>query len=370
MPVAGDNTTFWFSARVALGQAIQGLGLRRGDRVALPAFACGSELEPFLLAGLQPQFFGVTDELDPDPESFDAAVEGAAAALVTHYFGRPADLSHVRAACRQRGVRLIEDAAHALYSEAELGAGDEAGPLGWSADAAVYSFPKLLPVPDGGALVMGAEFDAVPAAREPAPADVVSRRLRRQVGLGLRSSSQPWLRAAVRFALDRRGRRAPEGSEGEPEGGVEEESQDELYDLIRCRSEWSQCGMSRTSARLLGSADHASVARLRREHAAHLAEVLSDRPAIRPAIPRWPRGAVPLFLPITVDDPLSLRRHMAARAIGVKHIWPYRHPAVPWERFPREAWLKQNLLGLPVHQSLGEHGRARLGEALRGWSGT
>src|SRR5262245_28647316 len=76
-PLNRDGVTFWFSARVALFQAIGVLGLRVGDAVALPAFACGSEVDPFLHGGLRPRFFGVTDTLDPEPASFRSALEGA-----------------------------------------------------------------------------------------------------------------------------------------------------------------------------------------------------------------------------------------------------------------------------------------------------
>ena len=139
--------TFWFSARAALFQAIALLGLRAGDAVALPAFCCGSEVEPFVRAGLVPRFFRVTATLDPDPKSFATALQGAAAALATHYFGFAADLEGPRAACRAAGVPLIDDCAHALYSK------DAHGWLGARAEIAVFSVVKTLPVPDGGALV-------------------------------------------------------------------------------------------------------------------------------------------------------------------------------------------------------------------------
>src|SRR5688572_2756758 len=145
-PLNGRGVTFWFSGRVAIFQAIAALGLRPGDGVALPAFACGSEVEPFVRAGLIPRFFRMTRALDPEPESFAAALEGSVAALATHYVGFAADLEMARAACRRAGVPLIEDCAHALYSR------DSHGWLGAHADVAIFSLVKTLPLPDGGAL--------------------------------------------------------------------------------------------------------------------------------------------------------------------------------------------------------------------------
>src|SRR6266508_1797738 len=111
-PLDRPSASYWFSARVALWQAIGALGLKAGDVVAAPAFCCGSELEPFLHAGMKLRFFSVTPELNPDPESFERTLEGASAALATHYFGFPSDLSAAAAACHKRGVILIEDCAH------------------------------------------------------------------------------------------------------------------------------------------------------------------------------------------------------------------------------------------------------------------
>ena len=48
------------------------------------------------------------------PVRANQASPAAAAALVTHYFGVPADLSPALDLCRRRGIPLIEDCAHAI----------------------------------------------------------------------------------------------------------------------------------------------------------------------------------------------------------------------------------------------------------------
>ena len=69
-PLDAPDATFWFSARCALFQSIEVLGLKAGDAVALPAFCCGSEVEPFLRGSLTPRFYRLTDTLNPEPASF------------------------------------------------------------------------------------------------------------------------------------------------------------------------------------------------------------------------------------------------------------------------------------------------------------
>ena len=48
-----------FSGRYALWAAIQALALPRGAEVLLPSYNCGTEVEPFLRAGLAPRFYRV-----------------------------------------------------------------------------------------------------------------------------------------------------------------------------------------------------------------------------------------------------------------------------------------------------------------------
>lgn len=69
--------------------------------------------------------------------------------VVTHLYGRAADVEAVNALCRDRGIAVIEDCAQAI------GAATAAGPVGGLADAAAFSFyptKNLGAVGDGGAV--------------------------------------------------------------------------------------------------------------------------------------------------------------------------------------------------------------------------
>lgn len=69
--------------------------------------------------------------------------------VVTHLYGRAADVEAVNALCRDRGISVIEDCAQAI------GAATAAGPVGGLADAAAFSFyptKNLGAVGDGGAV--------------------------------------------------------------------------------------------------------------------------------------------------------------------------------------------------------------------------
>lgn len=360
-PIGDEEVSFWFSARIALWQAAQALGLKAGDSIAVPAFCCGSEVEPFEHLGLKPRFFRVSAGLDPDPESFSQAVREADAALVTHYFGFPAALEHARSECDARGIPLIEDCAHALYSATSD------GPVGRVGDASVFSFRKTVALPDGAALRVRNAKVPVPSQREAAPSDLVQQRLRRLIGHGLHSSNSSTLRISLQLALSTKHwleRRPPADEQGAQDGAEEE-----FYEDMRFKPERVRVGMSSRSDRMFRASDHAAIALRRRMNYTRLMPVVAEHASLQPLFAQLPEGGCPLFLPILVREHESLCAHMERENIGVKHIWPWMLPSVPWDKFPHEVELKRTVLGLPIHQCLREDDLARIASALAEWNG-
>ncbi|MBB3021699.1 dTDP-4-amino-4,6-dideoxygalactose transaminase [Microvirga lupini] len=351
-PFSSPDATLWTSARIALWQAIQSLGLKPGDRVALPAFCCGSELEPFLVAGLELSFFSCADDLAPDPTSFREAISGASAAMVTHYFGFPVDLEPALEMTRREGIPLIEDCAHALYTTR---GGEQVGLAG---DAAIYSFWKTVALPDGGALHL--RKGGVKGTPKPPPPELVKKATRHLLSRTLRSHPSSILRGTegLRQQL-RRGRNSTQPHE---KGGDE-------WHLIRFPNELIGAGMSSRSLRIFRATDHVQVRKRRRHNYQRLQEAMAGTPGIVPLVPQLPDGACPLYFPVVVEEAASLRRALATESVGVKHIWPYFHAAVPWSKFPREYHWKDKALGFPVHQSLGEDDIERLLKVVGRWSG-
>jgi len=356
-PLDAPDATFWFSARSALFQGIGALGLKAGDAVALPAFCCGSEVEPFLRGSLIPRFYRLTDTLDPEPASFAAALDGAAAALATHYFGFAANLDAARAACRQRGVPFIEDCAHALYSRD----GDKW--LGASADVAVFSISKSLPVPDGGTLIIRSHTKTAPPSGCHPPRQVIAARTR---SLVIRHFQAHRLRpvswaAHLPSATKRRFGRTVAEPNRDSEAG--------LAEIMRFDPRTADTRMSERSMRLLAQTDHGAVATVRRRHYQRLFDAVQEVADMRPLFPRLLEGTCPLALPVVAADPASFRRRLqSGSGIGVKQMWPWFHPSVPWKDFAAEAHLKRSVFILPVHQSLQPYEIDRILATIRGWS--
>jgi hypothetical protein len=133
-----------FMGRDALTLAASYLELTSADTVLLPAYNCKEVLRPFART-TQVSFYDVGPDLTINPDEIRASLKktGAKALLIINYFGflQPYR-KELKEICAEQGVALIEDCAHSLLT---AGSGDVG-------DLAVYSFRKLLPLPDGGGL--------------------------------------------------------------------------------------------------------------------------------------------------------------------------------------------------------------------------
>lgn len=148
--VGTEHAVACSSGTAAIELAYAALGLERGDEVAMPSLSFVAGANVARLRGLEPVFCDVVSDQDLtiDPGSLERQVTDRTRAVVLmHYGGHPCS-GEVLAAARRSGLRVIEDAAHAL--------GAEGGPghCGSWGDAACFSFfaNKNLPLGEGGML--------------------------------------------------------------------------------------------------------------------------------------------------------------------------------------------------------------------------
>ncbi len=140
------------SGTAALHLSMLGVGVGPGDEVLVPSLTFTSTASVVLLAGATPVFVDVDPRtLCLDPEDARRKVTARTRALVVvHFAGRAAALEAVGALCRERGLALVEDAAHAF------GASWRGEPIGRHGDYVCFSFhaTKTLTTGEGGALVV------------------------------------------------------------------------------------------------------------------------------------------------------------------------------------------------------------------------
>ena len=148
-PLNQNKIDFFFSARYALAAGIKALGIRSGDKVLLPAYNCGVEIDPFKYFDIQTIFYRIDRSLQVDLDDLLQRIEGGVKAiLITHFIGFPQPINEIKRICTEKGLFLIEDCAHAFLSNTNGKA------LGSCGDISIFSLLKTLSVPNGGVLVI------------------------------------------------------------------------------------------------------------------------------------------------------------------------------------------------------------------------
>jgi perosamine synthetase len=261
--------------------------------------------------------------------------------FAVHYFGFSQRIQEFRAICDRYGVALIEDCAHVLRSNE----GDNT--LGSYGDASVFSWRKFLPVYDGGELHL---------ARKAAPLKINYRRetavftakvIKSLLDQSLEQSDSLFaktLRQLLASGVDfLRFLRAA----GPDRPLVSLDSNDSTFDDSLLNQP-----MSRVSRLLLRHADLAAIAARRRENFAILHEHILSLDGVLPLHKTLPSGVCPWVYPLIIDGLADT--HLLLRKEGIPAVtWSGVRPAgIDPGVFPGACFLFENLVFLPVHQSL------------------
>lgn len=149
--IGAKNALALNSASAAIHLAILGANIQEGDEVITPSLTFVATNHPILMQRGTPVFCDVdSDTLCADPSDIAKKItKKTKAIVVVHYGGHPVDLDPVVKLCRDRGITLIEDCAHAsgtYYKGKHVG---RFGNFGCFSFAAI----KNLTTGDGGMLV-------------------------------------------------------------------------------------------------------------------------------------------------------------------------------------------------------------------------
>ena len=138
------------SGRSAFQLALKSLGLKKGAEIIFPIFTFPVMPMVAKILGFRPVFCEV------DPVTFNSGPEhiepkitaNTGAVLATHLFGKPCPINEIKALTQQRGIRLLEDCAHACGVRVD---GKAVGTFG---DIGLFSFAegKNMPCFGGGAI--------------------------------------------------------------------------------------------------------------------------------------------------------------------------------------------------------------------------
>ncbi|NQV21579.1 MAG: DegT/DnrJ/EryC1/StrS family aminotransferase [Rhodospirillales bacterium] len=364
-PFNVPSLSVWHNGRAAIWQGVRRLGLEAGDRVLVPAYSCGSELDALIKAGLTVDSYRALPDLSPDLNHLAELIRSPAHALyVTHYFGFPQPMAPLADFANRNNLFLIEDTTHGLYS-----LDSDGRPLGTAGDLSIFSFPKFLPLPDGGCYVLGAApspTDPPVPSRAPETSAIAGKvkglleaEMLRRFPAGGAFVKTRVITPPVEFVkrcLYPDYRPGPEDDVISAFGG---------RNLEPDRADWGMSGLSKF---LLGRIDHSQIAPARQRNYRALDAHFHGGDRVRPLLGPLPDGACPWVYPLWAQDVKALRNFMASHRIECGLFWIKDYPAVPLDDFPFERNLRQHVAILPLHQGLTVDNMTTIADLLNQWN--
>ena len=102
----------------AIHLALDALGIKKGDEVIAPSLTFIGTIQPILLCGAKPVFCDVElGDLNMSVRHLKRLITKRTKAVIpVHYGGTPCDMDAILAIGRKKGIKVVEDAAHAFGS--------------------------------------------------------------------------------------------------------------------------------------------------------------------------------------------------------------------------------------------------------------
>lgn len=136
----------------AIHVALDALGVGPGDEVIVPSLTFAGTVQPILMCGAKPVFCDIeTDDLNISIGHLKKLINKKTKAVIpVHYGGMPCQMNEILALAKRKGLRVIEDAAHAFGSKYH----DKY--VGSFGDIACFSFDpiKNITCGEGGAILL------------------------------------------------------------------------------------------------------------------------------------------------------------------------------------------------------------------------
>jgi perosamine synthetase len=335
---AGRRVAYSYNTRVVIRAACDLLSLKPGDEVLAPAYNCGSELDPFLHAGLTVSLYPVDLQARIDPAEVEHRVTPRTRAVyMTHYFGviQP-ETTALRSMCDRLGLWLIEDCALSLLS----GTSPVEGQMG---DISLFCFYKFFPVHAGGAMVINnPRLPDPPGFQNPPPRSAVIKQILR-TGLATIPGGQVMV-SSIRRARSRKERHDPKVPNGCPDMPASYYFDPTLQGArISLLARWPIRSFDVSAAITARTRNYATYLRLS-----------AGMSGVKPLYSSLPPGSCPLSFPVLVSNRDQIAADLQSRGIGATPWWAGYHQGLDFGGFEDACYLKDHVLSLPVHQGLGQ----------------
>ena len=341
-----DNAPIFFvyMARTAIRQSCKILGLSEGAEVLAPAYNCGSEIDPLIKSGASVKFYRIDKSAMVDINDLQKRITGKTKVVyVTHYFGFSQPIKEIKALCIKNDLFLIEDCALSLFSS------DGHKKLGTTGDIGIFNFPKTLPVPDGGALLINnPELFTHYDFTEPEFISVFRKMLPLFKSTIYRQFPIISLGNLLFNSITKKALVSAKNEWQAKANGLPDIPGSYYYD-----ERLSNKAMSKLAKQMLQSFNVEQIITRRRENFSYFLNLVDGLQNISPLFATLPEGVCPLAFPIQVKQRNRLCNDLKRHMISAIPWWAGFHRGInSWEDFPDACFLKNNTIALPIHQDL------------------
>lgn len=321
----GGRKVFTADGRSALVAGLRILGITKGDRVLIPAYIC--KIIPSLLSvlGISYRYYPLKQDLSIDTDGLRKLIDstGSKAVIIVHYFGFiDPGFDDVIMLCRDKGLKIIEDCVHALYSK------NNGRMVGADGDIGIFSLHKALGTPTGGMLTINFEYEGTIELKEMPFAKKALRTVRgfiyileKTVGFSVR----PYLLSLkpIRRVLRK----------------------DKEEKVVKGYA------IDRISLKIFNNIKEAGAVRKQRENFNYLLSKVSEFGLV-PIYKELPEGVSPFGFPILLENRDKVQQLLYRKGAIVNALWDELPYDIDEERFRVSHLLSKKILVLPVHQDI------------------
>jgi perosamine synthetase len=346
-PIPTHPTSYWFLARNALYQGLKALRLQPGDEVLVPAYHCNTLVEPIIQFGLNVVFYNIHQDSHADFKHLKSQIHTKTKTIVMiHYFGFPQTVAPFANLTKHHGLYLIEDCAHVLVGESD------GIPLGSTGDISIFSWRKFLPIKDSGLLVINnpnitaelLEENSNNLTQTKVAINLLEQLLAdhvpsfRKLTVRVFNMLSSAYKAIIRL------------------GGSSHQHLPASYDSPSFQIETVNQGMSKISTYLLKRINLTSIIEKRHFNTAYLLATINKGtlPGVIPFFKEFPPDMCPWVVPVLVPGRTNFHILLRSRGVPAFTWGGVIHPSLNLLNYPDGKFLYDNLILLPIHQSMNE----------------
>ena len=139
---------FLNKGRDAILFGLKHLNIKKQSLILIPGYICSSLTRPILDSGYKIEYYDINKDFSINFNYLKNTIENKniSCLVVVHYFGLLTDIEEIYELCKQNNIELIEDYCHSFFSRFLM---EEKDIL---LTTKIYSIRKNIPVFDGGAI--------------------------------------------------------------------------------------------------------------------------------------------------------------------------------------------------------------------------